>query len=73
MHFAQEKYITVRTSSFAHFVSMVTIVQFIWNMGMLPVPANILTTSQHEYHSNVHHSTSAESVTRMATKWKLHL
>jgi hypothetical protein len=45
MHFAKEKYITVHTSSFVHFVSMVIIVQLMLSMGMLPVPANILTTS----------------------------
>jgi len=44
MHFAQEKYITVHTSSFVHFVSIVTIGQLTAGMGTMPVPANILTT-----------------------------
>jgi len=73
MHFAQEKYITIHNSSFVHFVSTVTKVQLTLSMGMLSVPANILTTSQHEYHSNVHQSNSTESVTCMATKQKLSL
>jgi hypothetical protein len=45
MHFAQEKYITVHTSPFVHFVSIVTVGQLTPSMGVLPVPANILTTS----------------------------
>jgi len=35
MHFAQEKYITVHTFSFVHFVTMVTIVQLTLCMGCL--------------------------------------
>jgi hypothetical protein len=46
MHYAQEKYITVHASSFVHFVSTVTIIQLTLSMGMLSVPANILTTSK---------------------------